>query len=290
MSATPTSAARAPRRRSALGWLVRRELAASVRTRWFLVDAAAFLLGGLLLAGFGLQESVVYGYRGFAKAIAGLVHLALLFVPLMALVPAVSSIAEDRENGTLEFILAQPVTFAQVFTGKWVGVALAVWLALTAGWGAASAVALLRGVPLGVVVGAYAFVGLLAMAFVALGMTLSAWAPSRARAMTLGLLAWLAFVALGTLGVLAAFVRWGWPAGVLVAWSFANPVEAFRLAVVTVLDPDVSLLGPVGARIVAAWGAVGTVAAASASLLAWTAGGYLLGLRLFASAPGRGAL
>lgn len=269
---------------------VRRELAASVRARWFLVDSAAFLIGGLLLAGFGLQETVVFGYRGFAKAMAGLVHLALLFVPLMALVPASAAIAEDRENGTLEYLLAQPVTFGEVFAGKWLGVALAVLLALTLGLGAAGAVAVWRGVPVGLLAALYGYVVLLALAFVAIGLCLSTWAGSRARATTLGLVAWLLFVALGTLGVLAAFVRWGLPQEILVAWSLVNPVEAFRLGVVTALDPDLSLLGPVGARILQSVGAGGTMAAAALSLLAWIGIPFVAGLYLFSRRRSASAL
>lgn len=275
-------------RRTAL--FVRRELAASLRARWFLVYAAAFLVGGLLLAGFGLQDSVVLGYRGFAKTMAGLVHLALLFVPLMALFPAAAAIAEDRESGTLEYVLAQPVTFAEVFTGKWLGVALAVLLALALGLGAAGGLAVARGVPPLLVATLFGFVVLLALAFIAIGLLLSTWAGSRSRATTFGLVTWLVFVALGTLGVMAAFVRWGLPQGVLVAWSFVNPVEAFRLGVVTALDPDLSLLGPVGVKIIQTLGPGGTMAASAASLLTWIGVPYWAGRRLFSSERSASAL
>jgi ABC-type transport system involved in multi-copper enzyme maturation permease subunit len=199
----------------------------------------------------------------------------------MALVPATAAIAEDRESGTLEYVLAQPVTFAEVFTGKWIGVALAVLLALGLGLGAAVSVAALRGVPPGILAALFAFVVLLALAFVAIGLWLSTWAGSRSRATTFGLLAWLVFVALGTLGVMAAFVRWGLPQSVLVAWSFLNPVEAFRLGVVTALDPDLSLLGPVGTQVLRRLGAGGTMAASAFSLLAWTVIPYWAGRRIF---------
>ena len=121
----------------------KRELAGSLHTRWFLVYSAVFLAGGLLLATFGIGSTVVYGYRGFAKSFAGLVHLALVFVPLMALFPAAATIAEERESGVLEYILAQPVTFVEVYLGKWAGISIAVVLSLTVGFGAAGAVAVL---------------------------------------------------------------------------------------------------------------------------------------------------
>lgn len=260
---------------------VRRELAASLNARWFWAYALLFLAAGLLLATVGLGDTMIYGYRGFAKAFTGLVHLALLFVPLLALFPAAAAIAEDRESGTLEYVLAQPVTRGAVYAGKWAGVGLAVILALTVGFGASAALAVWRGVPPVLVATLYAFVVLLALVFVTLGLCCSTLSASRARAMTVGIVVWLGLAALGTLGLMLAFVRWGAPEALLVAWTFVNPVEAFRMGIVAALDPDLSLLGPVGAGVVARLGAVGTQVAAAGSLVAWIAGPWLLGRALF---------
>jgi ABC-2 type transport system permease protein len=260
---------------------VRRELAGSLRARWFLVYSAVFLAGGLLLVTFGMGDITIYGYRGFAKAFTGLVHLALLFVPLLALFPAAAAIAEDRESGALEYVLAQPVMFGEVYAGKLGGVSLAVLLSMTMGFGAAAAVAVLRGVPPGLVAVLYTFVVLLALVFVALGLCFSTVAASRARAMTFGILLWLVLAALGTLGVMVAFVRWGLPELLLVTWSFINPVEAFRLGVVSALDADLSLLGPVGAKVAQRFGATGTMVVSGLSLGAWIVLPGLAGWRLF---------
>ena len=75
-----------------------RELALSLRARWFTAYSLIFLAGGMLVAAFGLGDTLVYGYRGFAKAIAGLVHVSLLIVPVMVLIPAIATIADERER------------------------------------------------------------------------------------------------------------------------------------------------------------------------------------------------
>ncbi len=256
---------------------VQRELAASFRARWFLVYSIAFLVSGLLLAAFGAGDVAIHGYRGFARAFAGLVHLALLFVPLMALFPATAAIAEERESGALEYLLAQPITFGEAFVGKWGGVSVAVFLALTIGFGAAGTVAVMRGVPVALLVALYGFVVLLALAFVSVGLLISTLVTSRARATTLGVLTWLILVALGSLGILVAFVRWGISENLLVLWSFANPVEAFRLGIVGILDADLSLLGPVGAQVMDRFGPVGTPALAAVTLVVWIVVPGLLG-------------
>lgn len=264
---------------------LQRELAGAIRARWFLVYSAVFLLGGVLLTAFGGADTVIHGYRGFARAFGGLVHLALLFVPLMALFPATAAIAEERESGALEYTLAQPVTFSEVYLGKWAGVSAALLLSLVIGFGVAGGVGALRGVPVGLLLELFGFVVLLGLAFVGIGLALSVFAGTRARAATAAVVLWLAFVTLGTLGIIATFIRWGAPEGVLVAWSFVNPVEAFRLGVVSALDADLSLLGPVGAALIDRLGSAGTRAVAAVSLLLWSALPALLGWRRFRRRP-----
>jgi ABC-2 type transport system permease protein len=58
-----------------------------------------------------------------------------LFVPLTALFPATAMIAGEREVGTLEYLVSQPISFGELFWGKWLGVSLAVWLSLGLGFG-----------------------------------------------------------------------------------------------------------------------------------------------------------
>ncbi len=250
--------------------LVRRELGESLRSRWFMVYSGVFLLGALALTLFGLGGSEIYGYRGFAKVMAGLVHLALLFVPLMALFPATAAIAGEREIGSLEYLVSQPISFGELFLGKWLGVSLAVWLSLMVGFGLAGAIAVWNGTPWPLIALLLALTLLLAEAFVAIGLLCSVVASSRTRATSAGLVVWIVAIGLGTLGIMGAMLRWGLPRTVLTLWAFANPVESFRLGVIASLDADGSLLGPVGNAWMSALGAGGVIAVCLGSLLLWT--------------------
>lgn len=266
-----------------------RELLQAVRGRWFLAYALVFMAGGAVLAVLGTSGSLLAGYRGYARAFGGLAQFALLIVPLMALSPTAASLAEERENGTLEYVLAQPVTWGQMYLGKWAGMSLAIVLALTAGYLATGGVAVARGVPAGIVVATYGLLVLLSLVFASLGMLISALSATRSRAVTVGFALWLLLVVLGSLGAMAALIRWGAPSDLLVGWSIINPVEAFRLAAMAVLDPDLQILGPVGIELVKRHGVAALVTISTLSLALWTVATVLAGWKLAPAMRNRGA-
>ncbi len=257
--------------------LARRELVDSVRTYWFLIYSGVLIAGGVLLMVLGGAQSVVLGYRGFARAIAGLMHLALFVVPLMALFPAASALAGEREIGSLDYLLAQPVSRFEVYIGKWLGVWSAVILSLTVGFGVTGIVASVQGVSTRLVLALFGFTVLLATAFASFGLWLSAASPSTRRATTIGLTGWLIFLALGSFGVMGAFIRWGLPSWVLAGWALVNPIETCRLALVSILDSDRALLGPVGVSLLDRLGRGGLALVSATSLVGWSAVGAIGG-------------
>lgn len=261
--------------------LVRRELRDAVRRWWFVANASLFAIAGAAFLLFGQDDALLLGQRGYARALAGLMQLGLVFVPLMALVPAVAAIAGERESGTLDYLLAQPVTRAGVYRAKWLGVAIAVVLSVVLGLSVTAGIAAWRGVPAAPTAALVGCTSLLAVAFVSLGLWISSRTASRTRAMSFGLALWVTLLGLGSLGVISAFVRWGAPAWVLQAWSLVNPVEAYRMASLTILGLDVEMLGPVGAALVETLGPGPLVAVALGSLAAWGALGFAAGLASF---------
>ena len=268
--------------------LARREFRESLRNYWFWVNSGVFLSGGVLLVFFGQADVAVLGYRGVARSLAGLMQLALFIVPLMAVFPTATVLAGEREVGTLDYLLAQPVSRADVFAGKWLGVAAAVLASLLGGMALVAGLAAWRGMPPLLLLELTGLAVLLALVFVSLGLWISAATSTQGRATSLGLTLWLFLLALGSLGLLGAFVGWGFPPAVLEAWAFLNPVEAFRMAMVTLLDPQLHMLGPVGADLAERMGAGLLVGASLASLVLWIGAAYAGGRRAFL-APGRRA-
>lgn len=268
--------------------LLRRELRDAVRRYWFLVNASLFAIAGILLMVFGQPDAMLLGARGHARSLAGLMQLAMVFVPLMAIVPSVVAIAGERESGSLDYLLAQPLTRTDVYLGKWAGVCSATALSVLVGFGLVGVAAAARGVPSSPVAALLACTILLAVTFVSIGLWISARTPSRSRATSLGMTVWILLAGLGSLGVMTAFVQWGLPAWLLQAWSILNPVEAYRLAGIVLLDRETTALGPVGAGLLNRAGPGGVIGLSAISLIGWAALALGLGLRSFAAADVRG--
>ena len=252
---------------------------ALLRDRWFGVLAGAFALLTLTAAAAALGAADIAGVSSFDRVAATLVHLAALLVPLIGLTVGAVWLAQDRESGVLELLLAQPVDAPTVFTGKALGVARTVIAGLLAGYGVAGTMLALR---VGVdrlpaflwVVGLSA---LLALATLAVGFAISAGAPTRSRALGWALLVWLSLVVLSDLGILATALILRLPVTVVLALGVLNPVSAFRLASILAISGSGDLAGAVGLYAAERLGSGALTALLMLVLLLWTVAAFLLG-------------
>jgi Cu-processing system permease protein len=233
------------------------ELGASLRNRWFLLYALVFALLALTLSSLSLSGSGMFGFAGFGRTAASLINLVLLVVPLMGLTVGAQSLANEREQGTLAYLLAQPVGRAEILIGKFLGLSMALLAALLSGFGLAAALLAWQG---GLVeAGRYSllvgFSLLLALVSLSLGMAISAWSRSSALAVGLALLVWLLLVFLGDLGLMGTAIVMKLDIGTLFALTLVNPLQVFKIATVFGLRATLEVLGPAGIYATRAYGA-----------------------------------
>ena len=74
-----------------------REIREAVRSRWFVLSSASFLVLSLGLSLLGLAGAQRSGLAGFDRTTAGLLNLALLFVPLVTLSLGGLGLAGERK-------------------------------------------------------------------------------------------------------------------------------------------------------------------------------------------------
>lgn len=228
--------------------LVRKELRDAVRNRWFVMYAVAF---GVMALGVSYMARVGTGYSGFAgfgPTAASMINLVLLLVPLMALTLGASSIPHERDRGMLAYVLAQPVSRAELLLAKYAGLAIALLGALLLGFGVAGLVIASDARPDETALFArlVGFSALLALAMLSVGLMISTLVRGAGAAMGTALLAWLVFLLLGDLGLMGSAVIFRMQSPQLLLTAVANPAECFRLAVIGGFDATLDVLGPAG--------------------------------------------
>lgn len=217
-----------------------------VRNRWVWVIATVFAGFALAIAYFGAASEGQVGFRGIDVTIASLVSLVTYLIPLIALVLGFDVIVGERERGTMELLLALPVTRGEVLVGKFVGLAATLTVATVLGFGLAGAAFLTAG---GDALFHYAgFVAsaiLLGLVFLAISVLLSVIASDRARASGYAVGAWFLFVIVFDLVLLGGLIALGGNgAGDALPWLLlANPTDVFRILNVFNLDQVGALYG-----------------------------------------------
>lgn len=230
--------------------VARLEGADSLRSRWLQFTTLIYALVFGAFVWLGLRESSVLGFTGLSRVVLHMANAAVLAVPLVALIASCQAVTKARASGHLELLLVAPLRRADWFAGL-VFSRAAVLLAPLLGMLAVAALAgrLLDPLDQALVpmtVHALLVSVTLLWAYLGLGLLISAVAKSLERAVVLALLTWLLSAALHDFALIGVLLQWRLPTPVVFALAALNPVEAARLAVLSAVDPDLSLLGPVG--------------------------------------------
>ena len=229
-------------------WTIsRRELHEALRNKWLWFYAAGFAVLAFALAQAGVASSGYAGLGGFGRTAASLINAILLFAPLIGLSVGATTLAGERERGTLLYLLAQPVSRGEVYWGKVCGAAIAVIGALSLGFGIAGLAMASGG---GGNASAYlALAGhtfLLALASLGVGFLISTLTRKSATAMGAALLVWLALVFVGDLGLMGITTALRPAPDVLLGALLVNPLQIFKLGAIYSLRATLDTLGPAG--------------------------------------------
>ncbi|MCM2253281.1 MAG: ABC transporter permease [Ramlibacter sp.] len=227
--------------------IAHKELRDRLRNRWVLAVALVFTVFALVIAYFGGAQQGAVGLRSIEFTITSLVSLVIYLIPLIALLLGFDAIVGERERGSLDLLLALPITRLELLLGKYLGLAAALTLSTLAGFGLVAAVLAAQTGTAGLA--PYAgFMGssvLLGLAFLSLAVMLSVMAADRTRASGLAIATWFFFVLVFDLLLLGLLVASGGEAGT--EWFpyllLLNPADVFRILNVFSLDDVRTLYG-----------------------------------------------
>lgn len=252
--------------------IVKKELRDAITNRWLI--AYSVLLGALGLAATstGLDSTSGLAIQAFGRTTATLMNLCLLLAPLVAVLMGAGSIAGEQERGTLEHLLAQPLSRTGLLLAKHAGLLVALTLATLVGF-----------LPAGVLIAAATHVGMIGhylifptiaalagAAMAGIGLLISVMSRSAVQAQGTAVFAWFGFVLLYDLVLMGSLAISGMSPGWLATMLVANPVDAARVLGVLALEPDLYLLGPAGALLVARFSQLGAAVLLLSALAIWT--------------------
>lgn len=252
--------------------LTRFGLVSSARSLWILGYAAFFFVSSEGLMRFGGDS---------AKAVASLLNVVLLLIPLVSIVIGTMSVYNNRD--VTELLLSQPIKRGSLFVGQYLGLALPLVAAFVLGVG----IPLLarageNGANIGVIVMLLATGKVLTLIFTALAMVVATRFDDRAFGLGAALLLWLvAAVVYDGLMLSAIWLLRDYPLEMpVLVMSIFNPIDLARTLVMLKFDVA-ALMGYTGAVFERFFGtALGMFAAASA-LLFWLVTPFILARRVF---------
>jgi Cu-processing system permease protein len=251
--------------------LIRKELTDAIANRWLIGYAAVLGLLGLAAASAGIESASGLALQAFGRTTATLMNLCLLLAPLVAVLMGAASIAGERERGTLEHLLAQPLTRTRLLLAKHAGLIISLTAATLVGFFPAG-ILIVSEAGWGVVGHYLIFPGiavLVGMAMAGVGMLISVSSRTAVQAQGAGVFTWFGFVLLYDLLLVGVLAVSGVRVELLGAALVANPVDAARVLGILALEPDLYLLGPAGAYLTAQLSRSGAALLLAGALIVW---------------------
>jgi len=217
------------------------------RNRWIQIASFALAVFTLAIAYFGGSPAGVVGFQRFEAIMVSLMSLINYFVPLIALILGTGAIAEERERGTFEIILASVISPWDLWVGKFFGHS-AVLVSATAIGLIPTFVLLVIKFGTEVIPSLLVFLVsslLLGLSLLALSFLLSTLFLERSRTVISAIFLWLLIVILYDLALLGMLVL---TKGMLSKTLFtilllANPVDVFRIINLLSLGELKAMLG-----------------------------------------------
>ncbi|MBU2487565.1 MAG: ABC transporter permease [Alphaproteobacteria bacterium] len=220
------------------------EIRIGLRNRWIILSSLILLAFALILVLLGSAPGGEVKTDAVTVVVASLSTLSVYLVPLIALLLSFDAIAGEIDRGTLQLVLASPVSRGSVLVGKFLGHVAVLAIAVSSGYGIAGLVAFFangagEAVALIGVGRLIASSTVLGATFIAIGYIASASVRQTGTAAALAIAIWLFAVVLYDLALLGGLLasQDGFFARSVFPWLLVfNPADAFRLYNMSAID------------------------------------------------------
>ncbi|HIP18626.1 MAG TPA: ABC transporter permease [Sulfurovum sp.] len=223
------------------------DLKESIRANWFIIYSLVF--GGLIALFFiaGITESQVMGFSGLSRLLLMYIQVTIVILPIFILITTVRSISGDRDSHILEYMLSFPISLKQYYWGKVFGRFITVFLPVF--------MAMIFAILYGVIKGAevpwsifFLYTGLLfamSSAFLGIAFFVSSIVKSSEMALGISFFVWIFLLAFIDIALISLMMQERMSTGLIIGIALVNPMEVFRVAAISLFDPQLTVMGPV---------------------------------------------
>ena len=223
------------------------DLKESIRANWFIVYSLVF--GGLIALFFiaGITESQVMGFSGLSRLLLMYIQVTIVILPIFILITTVRSISGDRDSHILEYMLSFPISLKQYYWGKIVGRFITVFLPVFMAMVFAILYGMFRGadVPLNLFFLYTALLFSMSSAFLGIAFFISSIVKSSEMALGISFFVWIFLLAFIDIALISLMMQQRVNAELIIGIAMINPMEIFRVAAISLFDPELTVMGPV---------------------------------------------
>ena len=223
------------------------DLKESIRANWFIVYSLVF--GGLIALFFiaGITESQVMGFSGLSRLLLMYIQVTIVILPIFILITTVRSISGDRDSHILEYMLSFPISLKQYYWGKVFGRFITVFLPVFMAMAFAIIYGVFKGadVPWSIF---FLYTGLLfamSSAFLGIAFFISSIVKSSEMALGISFFVWIFLLAFIDIALISLMMQERMGTGLIIGIALVNPMEVFRVAAISLFDPELTVMGPV---------------------------------------------
>lgn len=219
----------------------------SLRARWFFVYSIVF--GGLIALFFiaGVTESQVMGFSGLSRLLLMYIQVTIIILPIFILITTVRSISGDRDNHILEYLLSFPISLNSYYWGKILGRFSTVFIPVFFAMVLALVFGIFKGatIPWAIFLLYSGLLFALTSAFLGIAFLISSIVKSSEIALGISFFVWIFLLAFIDIALISLMLQNRMSEELIIGLSFLNPMEVFRVAAISLFDPELTVMGPV---------------------------------------------
>jgi len=218
----------------------------SFKTKWFLIYTIVF--GGIvalfLIA--GVTESKVLGFSGLSRLLLSFIQICIVILPIFILITTVKSIAGDRDNSVLEYMLSFPISLKQYYMGKFLGRLFVVTVPVFG----ALFISLFYALIVGAEIDYFIFMFYIALLFglsvnfLGIGFFISSLVRNQEVALGIAFFVWLLLLAFIDIILIGLMMREMLNENIIFGIALLNPIQVFRIGAIALFDTELSVIGP----------------------------------------------